>query len=573
MKKIILLTLASALPIMASAQSWQDALLYSENEYGGTARSIALGNALTAVGGDLGSLGINPAGSAVAGYSQITVSPALSFSVAQATSDNPELAYGDNVRTLYTRMKLPNLGLVANINTGRRHGLKRVSFGFLYNSTADYTGRMYATGINASNSFSGALASSAEGYPEGALSGSDSRYGWWNLDDFSESYGLSWRDMVAYRSGIFGTVNGRYLGLTDWDKDGKNSGVLAPLFQKYGMQTKGYKNDLLFNVGFNHSDEFYWGVNLGITILGYGQAEYWSEAPANVNEFPAIPFDSNPNARFQSLEMKRIFDAKGRGVYLKVGALWRPAGTGLRLGAAFQTPTILNLDTRSAWYGKADVTGVSLPSAQSPEWDDAYTLVSPARFNAGVAYTFGKAALLSVDYEVVNYGRNRFRSRTESNIYYPSSYFENANADIRDVLGFSHSLRAGVEVNLLPGMALRAGYSMTTGAQHNYLQWEYNPQDDKEHLMVYELSAAERAALVKHTVSAGLGFTHGAFFTDITFRYRSMPTQYFTPYEYYDYSGTDYTNKYVVTDAPYALPEICATYRRFDAILTLGMRF
>ena len=217
MKKIILFTLASALAVSASAQSWQDALLYSENEYGGTARSIALGNALTAVGGDLGSLGINPAGSAVAGYSQITVSPALSFSVAQATSDNPELAYGDNVRTLYTRMKLPNLGLVANINTGRRHGLKRVSFGFLYNSTADYTGRMYATGINASNSFSGALASSAEGYPEGALSGSDSRYGWWNLDDFSESYGLSWRDMVAYRSGIFGTVNGRYLGLTDWD--------------------------------------------------------------------------------------------------------------------------------------------------------------------------------------------------------------------------------------------------------------------------------------------------------------------------------------------------------------------
>ena len=137
MKKIILFTLASALAVTASAQSWQDALLYSENEYGGTARSIALGNALTAVGGDLGSLGINPAGSAVAGYSQITVSPALSFSVAQATSDNPELAYGDRVSTLYTRMKLPNLGMVAIINTGRRHGIKRVSFGFLYNSTAD----------------------------------------------------------------------------------------------------------------------------------------------------------------------------------------------------------------------------------------------------------------------------------------------------------------------------------------------------------------------------------------------------------------------------------------------------
>ena len=148
MKKIILFTLASALAVSASAQSWQDALLFSENEYGGTARSVAMGNALTAVGGDLGSLGLNPAGSAVAGYSQMTLTPALSFSVARATSDNPELGYGDNVRTLYTRVKMPNLGVVANINTGRRHGLKRVSFGFLYNSTADYTGHMYASGIN-----------------------------------------------------------------------------------------------------------------------------------------------------------------------------------------------------------------------------------------------------------------------------------------------------------------------------------------------------------------------------------------------------------------------------------------
>ena len=573
MKRIILFTLASALAVSASAQSWQDALLFSENEYGGTARSVAMGNALTAVGGDLGSLGLNPAGSAVAGYSQMTLTPALSFSVARATSDNPELGYGDNVRTLYTRLKMPNLGFVANINTGRRHGLKRVSFGFLYNSTADYTGRMYATGINSSNSFSGAVASSAQGYPEDALSGANTKYGWWNLDDYSESYGLSWRDMVAYRSGIFGTVNGRYLGLTDWDKDGKNSGVLAPLFQKFGFQTKGYKNDMIINVGFNHSDEFYWGINVGITLMSYGQSEYWSEAPANINEFPAIPFDSNPNARFQYLEMKRIFDAKGTGAYLKVGALWRPADTGLRLGAAFQTPTVMNLDTRSAWYGKADVTGVSLPSAQSPEWDDAYTLITPSRFNAGVAYTFGSVALASVDYEVVNYRHNRFRSRSESGIYYPNSYFDNANADIRDVLGFSHSLRAGLEVNVLPGVAVRAGYSFTTGAQHNILKWEYNPEDGLDHLMVYALTPEERAALVKHTVSAGLGFTSGAFFTDITFRYRSMPRQSFVTYTYYDYSGTDYTNKYESTDPSYAVPEVIATYNRFDAILTLGMRF
>ena len=43
----------------------------------GTARSVAMGNAMTALGGDLGAIGINPASSGVLRYSQITFSPSL----------------------------------------------------------------------------------------------------------------------------------------------------------------------------------------------------------------------------------------------------------------------------------------------------------------------------------------------------------------------------------------------------------------------------------------------------------------------------------------------------------------
>jgi hypothetical protein len=46
-----------------------DGLTFSQNNYYGTARSIGMGNAMTAVGGDLGSIGINPAGSAVYNFS------------------------------------------------------------------------------------------------------------------------------------------------------------------------------------------------------------------------------------------------------------------------------------------------------------------------------------------------------------------------------------------------------------------------------------------------------------------------------------------------------------------------
>ena len=67
MKKIVLSAgLFVAAAFFAGAQDTYDAILFSQNHYYGTARSMALGNAMTALGGDLGSIGINPAGSAVA---------------------------------------------------------------------------------------------------------------------------------------------------------------------------------------------------------------------------------------------------------------------------------------------------------------------------------------------------------------------------------------------------------------------------------------------------------------------------------------------------------------------------
>lgn len=563
MKRLILLALGTALAMTASAQSWQDAVLYSEYEYGGTARSMSMGNALTAVGGDLGSIGINPAGSAVAGYSQFTLTPGFSMSVSNSFSSDPDWAYGDKVHSVYTRMKMPNIGITFALNTGRRSGLKRMTFGFVSNSTSDFTGRMYASGINQSNSYCGSLASAAAGYPENALASAD----WWTLDESASTYGLGWDAMVGYRSAMFGMVNGRYLGITDWDKDGKTSGVLAPLYQRYGFQTRGYKHDMVLNFAMDFSDVFYLGANLGISTLRYSQSEYWYEAPANEAEFPAIPFDVNPNARFRSLEMKQAFDSKGVGVYFKVGMLWRLGA--FRLGAALQTPTVMNVNTRMAWSGKTYVDGVTLPAVQTPEWDDSYALTSPLRFNVGAAFTMGQAGLLSADYEFANYGACRFRSRAASGQFYSSSYFDDVNADIRDVLGASHMLRVGAEFKLGPAFALRLGYGFTTTAEQNYLEWVYDEATGKEYLKVFPLTPQERAAMCRHFVSVGAGYSAGAFFTDLAVRVKMSPSLYFTPYSYYDYNGTDYTNKYAVE----AVPEVVASYNRIEALLTLGWRF
>ena len=111
-KTIITLTAALAVCFAAGAQSMYDAYLFCENDYIGSAKSAGLSNAVTALGGDLGTIGINPAGSAVAGYSQLMITPALSISVGRthyALSPSSPYQFGQN--TVNPAFKLPNLGL------------------------------------------------------------------------------------------------------------------------------------------------------------------------------------------------------------------------------------------------------------------------------------------------------------------------------------------------------------------------------------------------------------------------------------------------------------------------------
>ena len=68
-KTALVLSLTVLTATAASAQTEFDALMFSENNYEGTARTMAMGNAFTALGGDPGAVNINPAGSAVAKYS------------------------------------------------------------------------------------------------------------------------------------------------------------------------------------------------------------------------------------------------------------------------------------------------------------------------------------------------------------------------------------------------------------------------------------------------------------------------------------------------------------------------
>ena len=119
MRKTALLILFAIAAVTAQAQSVYDALLFSERNYEGTARSVAMGNAFTALGGDLGSIGINPAGSAVAKYSQISITPSLTIASNTTNGVSPytdgSLPYFEKqFKNTATHFAIPNLGMTFN---------------------------------------------------------------------------------------------------------------------------------------------------------------------------------------------------------------------------------------------------------------------------------------------------------------------------------------------------------------------------------------------------------------------------------------------------------------------------
>ncbi|MBO7275651.1 MAG: hypothetical protein J6V15_04685, partial [Clostridia bacterium] len=141
MKKTAIIILMALVAVSGYAQSAYSALLLSENDYEGTARTAAMGNAFTALGGDLGAVSINPAASAVNNYSQFSITPGISILTSSATGvfplDDGDLPYFQRtMRSTRTKFNFPNVGVSLNFSTGRKSGIKSISAAFIVNKTA-----------------------------------------------------------------------------------------------------------------------------------------------------------------------------------------------------------------------------------------------------------------------------------------------------------------------------------------------------------------------------------------------------------------------------------------------------
>lgn len=558
MKRFFIISIALlGLSSVAGAQDTYYAELLSRNNYYGTARSTALGNAMTALGGDLGSVGINPAGSAINSYGQFTLTPALLFqNTGAAWSADGTEQFGPYNPTSHTKFNLPNIGGTMVMYTGRTYGIKHVTMGFIANTTNTFLNYTTGRGTNGSTSFLGNMAAAATGSPYTSFG-----------SDLYTSY-------CANQIGEYGSeASYLYAGANQRIADNeKYHFVPGTLNQTSEYNTYGTKTDMVFNLGFNVSDEFYFGFNIGMPFLEYRREETFLESPESPEQFPVIFIDKNGGkvaTNYQSSSNGYKLNTSASGIYGKFGFIWLPVA-GLRVGAAIQTPTSLTIEEQWQYSAAASYADKTFNgSATSDIGSYSYKLRTPYIVNAGVAYTFGAAGLLSLDYELTDYSVMKYRDFGET--FFEAHNWSSTNYANRTFCGISHSVRAGVEVKPTQALAVRAGYSIVTDPE-KYGTDSYGNIVTAETWQGLQqgVSNFKYFKNYTHAVSAGLGYsTDGAFFADAAVRLTKYPVNYYSPYYYGAYDVFDKDGDHVMTGMP--LEKLSRSI--FDVVLTIGWRF
>jgi hypothetical protein len=408
MKRIILILSAAVFAVsQLSAQNEDDALRYSRQFLTGTARSVGMGGAMGAVGGDFTSLSINPGGIGVYRSSVFTFSPSLNWNVTQSNFLNNKID-----QTRYG-MRIGNIGYVVTNNSDKETGLVSTSFGFGYNQLNNFNQQIYMSGTNNTSSL---------------------------LDNYTARYNTSvskdpFREKLAYD-----------LYLIDWDS--ASARYFNDFEGKYGqlqqrkVSTTGYLGEYAFSMGANFSHKIYIGASFGVQRVKFQRSIEHTET------------DQNHNINYtEEFVFHEDLLTRGYGVNMKIGIIARPVNF-IRLGAAFHIPTFYFLNDRfttemQAWYDPT--LGKASEIAKSPLGENNYNLKTPSKFVGSAAVTLGKFGLISVDYERVNYSK--------ANLESTYSGFVDENFAINDILKTADNIRMGAELRLGSGY-LRGGYAI-----------------------------------------------------------------------------------------------------------------
>ena len=223
-KSGILLVMILAIFSGAKAQNIDDALRYSQIFYSGSARFMSMGGAFTALGGDLSSISLNPAGTGVFRSSEFSLTPQLYYNSTSSVWN------GTKSKDVGSLFNLNQIGIVSNIiSTGNEKGLVNLNIAYSYNRTNNFTENITISGISNNSSMADYWASRANGYTKNDMP-----------DDAWAAYQTGLIDSLSGSNTSYGTIFSRY---------GDNP------YSTYGQEIKrvitntGYSGEHSFSIG------------------------------------------------------------------------------------------------------------------------------------------------------------------------------------------------------------------------------------------------------------------------------------------------------------------------------------
>ena len=432
MKKLLILSIGLLSTSYIIAQDISDAVRYSMDEIQGTARFKAMSGAFGALGGDMSSVNINPAGSAIFNNSHAS----LSLGIFNTKND---IAYFDGKNSSSnSNIDLNQLGasfIFENMNVNS--DWKKFALSIAYDSSADYDDDWVASGLNPNTSIASYFLTNAQGLP---------------LSDISRLNNETYSEAYSDIGSLFGFQNQQaFLGyegfIIDPDDTTPEDDYIPNITggnytQRFAYASRGYNGKLAFNFATSYKDKFYLGLNLNSHFINYERTTYLTESNSNVS------------STVTNVNFKNNLFTTGSGFSLQLGGIAKLTEE-FRVGLSYNTPT---------WYRISDETSQYLATTRRENGSNVnltinpnvinifeeYKLQTPGKITGSLAYVFGKRGLLSFDYSIKDYSSSKFKPTSDT-------YFSELNNQISNSLDTSSSFRLGGEYRFNQ-LSFRGGY-------------------------------------------------------------------------------------------------------------------
>ncbi|MCT4614976.1 MAG: outer membrane protein transport protein [Marinifilaceae bacterium] len=417
MKKIFLLLLIYLIHFNSFSQIIEDAVKYSINDHYGSARVSAMGGAFTALGGDYGSISINPAGLGLFRSSAFSLTPSLKINNSSTGNfDKNKFNFG-----------LSNLGLVLcnKYRLAKKDGFQSINFSIGYNKIKDFNRNSFSQVEKSNNSLLHIYQKNADG---------------------NEIRNLNDNEFFAYQVYLIDTIPGdsKYFSIPYTQTE-------SPRLME-NIKEEGYISEINFASAVNIGHKLYIGASLGIVDVYY-------KSKINYSEYSQKGTPSQLDNFVKSSKLKTT----GVGVNFKLGIIYKPIQQ-IRIGASLHTPTRYRLEDESstsynAKYREEIEDGKDEFSVFSDINYFKYDLSTPMRMNFGTAFILKKRFIISGDIELLDYSSSRFKNGDNGVDFYGTDENPDTNDLIKEHLDKAYNLKLGAEFKANNQISLRAGYS------------------------------------------------------------------------------------------------------------------